>query len=158
MLKVLVFLAVATATFGQDPASVRPVPASPAAGPASDARLDQVLKAVDDLMWHTKLGDIAEVDKVAYTSLPPHRARNPSAPGATNPLIIHAYTFIPKIIDQPLIVNAHGGVHANSDTGAAHIIRELVQQGYSVISTDYRGSTGYGRSFYEEIDYGGREV
>ncbi len=170
MLKALVFLAAATTILGQEPAPVRPVPASPAAGPsptaaaglAGDARLDQVLKAVDDLMWHTKLGDIADVDKVAYTSLPPHRARNPSAPGATNPLIIHAYTFIPKNIDrsrkQPLIVYAHGGVHANSDTGAAHIIRELVQQGYSLISTDYRGSTGYGRSFYEEIDYGGREV
>jgi dipeptidyl aminopeptidase/acylaminoacyl peptidase len=34
----------------------------------------------------------------------------------------------------------------------------LLQQGYSIVSPDYRGSTGYGRGFYEQIDYGGREV
>ena len=39
-----------------------------------------------------------------------------------------------------------------------HIVRELVGQGYSIIATDYRGSTGYGRDFYDEIDYGGREI
>jgi dipeptidyl aminopeptidase/acylaminoacyl peptidase len=130
----------------------------------SNDRLDEVLKHVDDLMWHEKLGDIADVDKVAYTSLPPQHVTNAKAPGATNPLIIHAYTFIPKKLDrsrphsQPLIVLIHGGVHANFDTSEAHIVRELIGQGYPVISTDYRGSTGYGRQFYEHIDYGGREV
>jgi len=67
-----------------------PPPRAAAAPAAPDGRFDEVLKAVDDLMWHTKLGDIADVDKVEYTSLPPHRAANPNAPGATNPLIIHA--------------------------------------------------------------------
>jgi dipeptidyl aminopeptidase/acylaminoacyl peptidase len=135
-------------------------PPAPAAG--AEGRWDEVLKHVDDLMWNLKLGDIADVDKVMYTSLPPHRAANPNAPGAVNPLIIHAYTFIPKKLDrskkQPLIVMIHGGVHANFDTSEAHIVRELVELGYPVISTDYRGSTGYGRGFYEQIDYGGREV
>ena len=136
-------------------------PAGPAAA-APEGRWDEVLKAVDDLMWHTKLGDIADVDKVAYTSLPREHPTNPKAPGATNPLIIHAYTFIPKKLDRtkkhPLIVLVHGGVHANFDSSEAHIVRELIEQGYSVVSTDYRGSTGYGRGFYEQIDYGGREV
>ena len=27
--------------------------------------------------------------------------------------------------------------------------RELLEQGYSIMSPDYRGSTGYGRGFYE---------
>lgn len=132
--------------------------------PGPNDGLDQVLKRVDDLMWHELLGDIAEVDKVAYTSLPPQQVTNPKAPGATNPLIIHAYTFIPKKLDlsrphsSPLIVLVHGGVHANFDTSEAHIVRELIVQGYGIISTDYRGSTGYGRQFYEQIDYGGREV
>ena len=52
----------------------------------------------------------------------------------------------------------HGGVHANFDSSSAHIVREFVEQGYSIVAPDYRGSTGYGRGFYEEIDYGGREV
>ena len=100
------------------------------------------------------MGDIADVDKVEYTSLPPHHPQKPNAPGATNPLIIHAYTFVPKKLDhawkQPLIVLIHGGVHGNFDSSAAHIAREFVGQGYSIIPPDYRGSTGYGRGFYEE--------
>ena len=129
---------------------------------ATDSRLDQILKEVDDLMWNLKLGDIAEVDRVEYTSLPPTHVTNPKAPGATNPLIVRAYTFIPKSLDrskkQPLMVFVHQGIHANFDTRDMHIIRELLIQGYSVVSSDYRGSTGYGRQFYEQIDYGGREV
>jgi len=120
------------------------------------------MKHVDDLMWQVKLGDIAEVDQVEYTSLPPVHIANPKAPGAANPLIIRANTFIPKNLDktrkQPLIVFVHQGIHANSDSRDAHIFRELVQQGYSIVSSDYRGSSGYGRNFYQQIDYGGREV
>jgi dipeptidyl aminopeptidase/acylaminoacyl peptidase len=143
------------------PPAAAPAPAQPAANQQIN-NLDVVLKEVDDLMWHIKLGDIAEVDKVEYTSLPPAHIPNPRAPGAANPLIIRAYTFIPKSLDrtkpQPLIVFCHQGIHANSDTRDAHVFRELLQQGYSIISSDYRGSTGYGRGFYEQIDYGGREV
>jgi dipeptidyl aminopeptidase/acylaminoacyl peptidase len=139
-----------------------PAAPQPAVQPQQGPQFDIVLKQVDDLMWRLTLGDIADVDKIEYTSLPPARIPNPRAPGATNPLIIRAYTFIPKNLDrshpQPLIVFAHQGVHANSDTRDAHVFREFLQQGYSIISPDYRGSTGYGRQFYEQIDYGGREV
>ena len=38
-------------------------------------------------MWHIMLDDIAHIDKVEYTSLPPARTGNPRAPGAGNPLI-----------------------------------------------------------------------
>jgi dipeptidyl aminopeptidase/acylaminoacyl peptidase len=152
------FLCFIAPAYCQD-AAPRPAAAAPA---PPEGHCDEVLKAVDDLMWQTKLGDIADVDKVEYTSLPPLRAPNPNAPGATNPVIIHAYTFIPKKLDrskkQPLMVLIHGGVHANFDSSAAHIVREFVEQGYSITAPDYRGSTGYGRSFYEQIDYGGREV
>lgn len=122
-----------------------------------------MLKQIDDLHWRLRLGDIAEIDKVAYTSLPPKVVTNPTAPGATNPLIIRAYTFLPRNLDRsrkhPLIVFPHDGVHSNFNSGGyAHIVRELVEQGYSVIAPDYRGSTGYGESFWRQIDYGGREV
>ena len=110
-----------------------------------------------------QLGDIAEVDEIRYTSAPPHRATNPTAPGAKNPLIIHAMTFIPKNLDrtkkQPLIVFAHQGIH--SDFGHDYeygVVKDLVKQGYSVIGPDYRGSTGYGTGFSNQIDYGGLEV
>ena len=37
-------------------------------------------------------------------------------------------------------------------------IREAVARGYIVIAPEYRGSIGYGRTFYDAIDYGGAEV
>src|ERR1700693_5376568 len=138
--------------------------ATPPAGPTGAANPnDTVLKALDDIMWVQKLSDIADVDKVAYTSLPAVHTPNRTAPGAGNPLIIRAYTFIPKKMDrskkQPLLVLAHQGLHGNvSSVELAHIIREMMEQGYAVIAPDYRGSTGYGQGFQNQIDYGGREV
>ena len=124
---------------------------------------DVVLKSIDDTEWRLKLGDIAEVDKISYASLPPHHVANPTAPGASNPLVIRAHTFIPKKLDrskkQPLLVLAHQGIHGSvSSSELGHIMRELMEQGYSVIAPDYRGSSGYGPQLYQEIDYGGREV
>jgi len=124
---------------------------------------EPVLKALDDLEWYLKLSDVAQVDKISYTSLPLAHNPNPTAPGAGNPLIIRAYTFIPKNLDrtrkQPLLVLAHQGIHGNvSSSELGHIMRELIGEGYSVIAPDYRGSNGYGQAFYEDIDYGGREV
>ncbi len=43
------------------------------------------------------------------------------------------------------MVLIHGGVHSNFTSESAHIVRELLEQGYTIVSTDYRGSTGYGR-------------
>jgi dipeptidyl aminopeptidase/acylaminoacyl peptidase len=134
---------------------------SPFGAPNFDDQM--VLKRIDDLMWYQKVGDIADIDKVTYASLPPAHPLHPKWPGATNPLLIHAYTFIPKNLDrskkQPLIVYVHQGIHQSLDTSLdAHPIRELLEQGYTIFAADYRGSTGYGRAFYEDIDYGGREV
>jgi dipeptidyl aminopeptidase/acylaminoacyl peptidase len=128
---------------------------------AYDGRHDQLLKAIDDLQWYTRLGEAAEIQKVRFTSLPPRRESNPTAQGAGNPLIIPAYTFIPRKLDrrkkQPLMVLVHGGVHANFSSSGANVVRELLEQGYTIVAPEYRGSTGYGRDFYQHIDYGGRE-
>jgi len=123
---------------------------------------DQLMKAIDDVAWHQKLGDIADVDKIAITGPPLAKETNPTGQGAGNPLIFHSYTFIPKKLDrtkkQPLLVFVHGGVHSNfMSSSSAHIIRELVSEGYTIVSPDYRGSTGYGAAFWRAIDYGGRE-
>ncbi len=126
-------------------------------------RLDEIDKAVDDLAWQLRLADVAVVDKWRITGPPQANPIHPTAPGARNPLKFFTYSFVPK--DRrpgeklPLIVLPHGGVHADLDSlYMAHIVRELVTQGYAVIAPEYRGSTGYGRTFYEQIDYGGLEV
>jgi dipeptidyl aminopeptidase/acylaminoacyl peptidase len=130
--------------------------------PQPQQSTDEVLKGIDDLQWRLKISDIADFDKVAYTSLPPAHNPNPTGPGAGNPLIVYAYTFIPKNLDRskkhPLLVLIHGGVHSNFTSESEHIVRELLSQGYPIVSTDYRGSTGYGQNYYRQIDYGGREV
>ncbi|HUJ14608.1 MAG TPA: alpha/beta fold hydrolase [Thermoanaerobaculia bacterium] len=121
---------------------------------------EQVLKAGDDVLWYFKVGDVASIDKVNLTSPKPERMSNPTAQGAGNPMIIPAYVFTPKNLHAkaPLIVLIHGGVHGDFDTWYAHIVRELIDQGYVIVAPEYRGSTGYGSEFYEQIDYGGAEV
>ncbi len=117
-------------------------------------------KEIDDLMWFRRMEDIAIVDKVKYTGPPPRVIPNPTGQGAGNPVVINAYTFLPKKYATgklPLLVYAHGGVHGDFNTASLHIVRELVEQGYAVVAPDYRGSTGYGRGFWQLIDYGGLE-
>ncbi len=128
----------------------------------NDHTYDSLSKQVDDLMWHTRLGDICTIEKVRYMGPPPRVIPNPTGQGAGNPLTIPAYVFTPRKLDPgrkyPLILLVHGGVHSNIGSGSAHIVRELIEQGYVVLATDYRGSTGYGRRFWRQIDYGGLEV
>ena len=125
-------------------------------------RLDEIEKRVDDLLWFQRVGDVATIDKVYIYGPPLWKEKNPTAMGAGNPVKFWAYVFIPKGIDvskkYPLIVLPHGGVHSNFSTYYTHIIKELMTQQYIVIAAEYRGSTGYGKSHYEKIDYGGLEV
>ena len=124
--------------------------------------LNSLRKAIDDVLWYHKIGDVARIDKVRMTGPPPRHIPNPTAQGAGNPIRFWSYTFIPRNVDEsekyPLIVFPHGGVHSNMGSSYAHIIRELIQQEYLIIAPEYRGSTGYGAGFYRLIDYGGLEV
>lgn len=124
-------------------------------------RFDILEKQIDDLMWFRRLEDIAHVDKVRLTSTPRWKPKDPEDRFAGNKLQFYSYVFIPKNADPkkkyPLIVLPHSGIHANFSTYYSHIVRELIAQGYIVVSAEYRGSTGYGKATYENIDYGGRE-
>jgi dipeptidyl aminopeptidase/acylaminoacyl peptidase len=125
-------------------------------------RLDELEKANDDILWYHKVGDVANIDKVFIVGPPPANVKNETAMGAKNPVKFWLYIFAPHNLDHskkyPLLILPHGGVHANFDTYYTHIIRELMAQGYVVAAPEYRGSTGYGKGFYEKIDYGGLEI
>ncbi len=125
-------------------------------------QLDVLQKTIDDVLWFQRVGDVAFIDKVYLAGPPPAKVKNPKAQGAMNPVKFWAYIFIPRDIDAskkyPLIVLPHGGVHGDFTTYYTHIIRELMAQQYIVVAPEYRGSTGYGKSFYELIDYGGLET
>ncbi len=124
-------------------------------------RLDELEKAVDDVLWHHRVGDMAYIDKVFLTGPPKANEPNPDAHGAGNPFRFWAYVFVPRDIDPskkyPLLVLPHGGVHGDFNTYYTHIIRELMAQQYIVIAPEYRGSTGYGSRTFRAIDYGGLE-
>ncbi|MBK8980127.1 MAG: S9 family peptidase [Planctomycetes bacterium] len=125
-------------------------------------RLDALSRQVDDLRFEQQLGELAVVEKVRLCGPPLRYEPNPTAQGAGNPFVFWAYTFVPRQLDrtkpQPLIVLPHGGVHSNFATSYCNVLRELLEQGYSVVAPEYRGSTGYGRDTYEAIDYGGLEI
>jgi len=120
-----------------------------------------VSKVADDSLMYHKIGDVADIEKVRLTGPPSQYQPNETAQGAGNRVTFNAYTFTPKDVvegqEYPLIVLPHGGVHSNFGSGYAYVIRELIAQGYIIIAPEYRGSTGYGRQFYELIDYGGLE-
>ncbi|MFQ5447869.1 MAG: alpha/beta hydrolase family protein [Saprospiraceae bacterium] len=131
---------------------------------------DALEKSVDDLLWFQRIGDVAHIDKVEITGPPLTEAQikhfssggnNPTVL-AKNPLRFKTYIFIPRSVDSskkyPLMVFPHGGVHGDFNTYYTHIMRELMAQEYIVVAPEYRGSTGYGKNFYESIDYGGLEV
>ncbi|HEY5510578.1 MAG TPA: alpha/beta fold hydrolase [Prolixibacteraceae bacterium] len=124
-------------------------------------RLDVLEKKIDDGLFFDRLSDVAFIDKVFMYGPPPAKVKNPTAMGAKNPVKFWSYVFIPKQIDlnkkYPLLVLPHGGVHADFTTYHTHILREMLAQGYIVVAPEYRGSTGYGKAFYEQIDYGGLE-
>jgi dipeptidyl aminopeptidase/acylaminoacyl peptidase len=60
---------------------------------------------------------------------------------------------------SPLIVNPHGGPRARDSKRFNLYTQVLVSQGFSVLQVNYRGSTGRGREFVEELidDWGGAE-
>ncbi|MEM7104021.1 MAG: prolyl oligopeptidase family serine peptidase [Bacteroidota bacterium] len=132
-------------------------------------KFDQLEKSIDDLLWYERVGDIAHIDKVELTGPPLGKDRKVNLGSQdehiykTSPLRFKAYVFIPLNTDPekkyPMLVLPHGGVHSNFKSHQySHIVRELIAQGYALIAPEYRGSTGYGKRFYEFIDYGGLEI
>ena len=123
--------------------------------------IDALSMVADDSLMYHRIGEVAYIDKVMLTGPPSQYQPNPTAQGAGNQVIFHAYTFTPKDAVEgnkyPLITLPHQGIHANFSSGRAKVVREMIAQGYIIVAPEYRGSTGYGRRFYELIDYGGLE-
>ncbi len=124
-------------------------------------QFDVLEKAIDDVMWHKVVGDVAYIDKLFMAGARPRDAGEATTLRGKNPIKFWTYVFIPKDIDPsgeyPLLVFPHGGVHGDFNTYYTHIIRELMAQQYIVVAPEYRGSTGYGKGHHQLIDYGGLE-
>ena len=67
-------------------------------------------------------------------------------------LIIHGYLTLPKgkeAKNLPVVVNPHGGPWVRDNWGFNSEVQLLASRGFAVLQMNYRGSTGYGRSFWE---------
>lgn len=83
-------------------------------------------------------------------------------PSPVDGLSIPAYLFRastpaePK--SKPALLWIHPMLHGSFDSDSFLLVQEAVRRGYVVLAPEYRGSIGYGKDFYDAIDYGGYEV
>lgn len=71
---------------------------------------------------------------------------------ARDGLKIQGYLTLPVDVDPqnlPVIVNVHGGPWARDVWGFNPEVQFLANRGYAVFQTNFRGSTGYGKNFWE---------
>lgn len=67
-------------------------------------------------------------------------------------LTIHGYLTLPKGVEAknlPVVVNPHGGPWYRDAWGFNPEVQFLANRGYAVLQINFRGSTGYGREFWE---------
>ena len=67
-------------------------------------------------------------------------------------LTIQGYLTLPAGRDAknlPVVVNPHGGPWARDEWGYNPEVQLLANRGYAVLQMNFRGSTGYGRKFWE---------
>lgn len=94
-----------------------------------------------------KLADINPAIPEADMS-PVHPVRYTSRDG----LEIHGYLTLPAGLEPknlPCIINPHGGPWARDGWGYNPEIQFLANRGFCVLQMNFRGSTGYGRKFWE---------
>ena len=106
-------------------------------------------QAETDRAWREAAAGRMRVEKITYRS----RAGD---------LDIPAWVFEPLTIrgprQHPAIVWTHENIRGHLYEHYIPYIREATAKGYIVIAPEYRGSIGYGKAFYDAIDYGGKEV
>jgi len=74
---------------------------------------------------------------------------------ARDGLVINGYLTLPLGLtpetakDLPVVINVHGGPWARDSWGFNPEVQFLANRGYAVLQMNFRGSTGYGRAFWE---------
>jgi dipeptidyl aminopeptidase/acylaminoacyl peptidase len=70
---------------------------------------------------------------------------------ARDGLTINGYLTLPRGGEKnlPLVVHPHGGPWARDEWGYNPEVQFMASRGYAVLQMNFRGSTGYGRKFWE---------
>lgn len=102
-----------------------------------DSKTNNLEKLADITPW-LNADDLAEMKPVMYES--------------RDGLIIHGYLTLPKGVEPknlPVVVNPHGGPWHRDEWRYNPEVQFLANRGYAVFQMNFRGSTGYGRKFWE---------
>lgn len=102
-----------------------------------DIKKDELTKITDRGPWLDE-NQMCEMKPISYVSLD----------GNT----IHGYLTLPKGSsgkNLPVIINPHGGPWYRDEWGWNPEVQFLANRGYAVLQMNFRGSTGYGRKFWE---------
>jgi len=102
-----------------------------------DVKSGEFTRLADFKPW-LKEENMAEMKPVSYKS--------------RDGLTIHGYLTLPvgvKAENLPVVVNPHGGPWARDSWGFNPEVQFLANRGYGVLQMNFRGSTGYGRQFWE---------
>jgi dipeptidyl aminopeptidase/acylaminoacyl peptidase len=102
-----------------------------------DSSTDQLTKLADVSPWLEE-NQLCEVKPITYKT--------------RDGLTIHGYLTLPKGVAAeklPVVVNPHGGPWARDVWTFNPEVQFLANRGYAVLQMNFRGSTGYGRQFWE---------
>jgi dipeptidyl aminopeptidase/acylaminoacyl peptidase len=102
-----------------------------------DRTTDEFLELADISPWLNE-ENMASIEPIEYTS--------------RDGLTIHGYLTLPvgkRAKDLSVVVNPHGGPWSRNHWGFNSESQFLANRGYAVLQMNFRGSTGYGREFWE---------
>lgn len=102
-----------------------------------DQSSDKLTKIAEVSPWINET-ELAVMKPVSYTS--------------RDGLTINGYLTLPVGVEPknlPVVMNIHGGPWARDNWGFNPEVQFLANRGYAVLQVNYRGSTGYGRKFWE---------
>ncbi len=128
-------IAVGTLTSPQKPADVVRIDFG------NNGRIEQLTVVNEDILADKKLGDVEEI---WYTSTDDTQVQG---------WIVKPPDFDPSQ-EYPLILHIHGGPHGMYNVGFSYAYQNYAANGYVVLYTNPRGSTGYGTDFGNAIDNG----
>jgi dipeptidyl aminopeptidase/acylaminoacyl peptidase len=105
-----------------------------------DKNTDELTRISEVSPWLDE-EEMARMEPIKYTS--------------RDGLTIHGYLTLPKgytmenAKNLPVVVNPHGGPWARDSWGFNPEIQFLANRGFAILQVNFRGSTGYGRAFWE---------
>ncbi len=102
-----------------------------------DTKADTLTKLADLSPW-LREEDMAEMKPIEVRS--------------RDGLLLHGYLTLPKgrvPKGLPVVINPHGGPWARDEWGFRSEVQFLANRGYAVLQVNFRGSTGYGKMFWE---------